>query len=57
MNVRSNQIVSEKDIEILEAVRAIKFGTVLVVIHNAEIVQIESTNKRRFDKTKDSVIS
>lgn len=41
--------VSEKEYEIIQAVNAIKFGTVLVVINNAKVVQIESTNKKRFD--------
>jgi hypothetical protein len=41
--------VTEKEFEIIQAVNAIKFGTVLVVINNAKIVQIESTNKKRFD--------
>lgn len=42
-------IITEKDREILAAVKAIKYGTVLIVIHNSEVVQIESTNKKRFE--------
>ena len=42
-----------KDREIIQAVRDIKFGTVLVVIQNSEVVQIEATNKKRFDNTQD----
>ena len=43
--------INVKDQEILHAVHSIKYGTVLVVIQNSEVVQIESTNKRRFDTT------
>ena len=43
-------VVSVKDEEILKAIKTIKFGTVLVVIQDSEVVQIEATNKRRFDK-------
>ncbi len=41
--------LTKKDLEILQAVRTIKYGTVLIVINNSEVVQIESTNKKRFD--------
>lgn len=41
--------ISEKDKEILRSVRAIKYGTVLIVVQNSRIVQIETTHKRRFD--------
>ncbi len=47
-----NIVVTEKDREILQAVRTIKYGTVLIVINNSEVVQIESTNKKRFDLLK-----
>lgn len=47
-----NIIITEKDREILQAVRTIKYGTVLIVINNSEVVQIESTNKKRFDLLK-----
>jgi len=53
MNTQNNLIITPKDHEILQAVRAIKYGTVLVVIQNSEIVQIESTNKKRFDNNQD----
>jgi hypothetical protein len=48
----NNFAVTDKDREILQAVRAIKYGTVLIVINNSEVVQIESTNKKRFDLLK-----
>ena len=49
MELKDNNI-SAKEKEILQAVKAIKYGTVLVVIQNSEVTQIESTHKRRFDK-------
>lgn len=49
-NANSKSIeITEKDLEVLQAIRSIKYGTVLIVINNSEVVQIESTNKRRFD--------
>ena len=51
--MENSNIISPKEKEILQAVKGIKFGTVLVVIQNSEVVQIESTNKRRFDNTQD----
>ena len=53
MNSQNNLIITEKDREILQAVRAIKYGSVLVIIQNSEVIQIESTNKRRFDQHKE----
>lgn len=47
---KSNINISEKEYEILQAVRSIKYGTVLVVIHNSAVVQIESTQKLRFEE-------
>ena len=53
MSSQNNLIITEKDREILQAVRSIKYGTVLVVVQNSEVVQIESTNKRRFDNNQE----
>ena len=53
MNSQNDVTLTAKDREIIQAVRAIKYGTVLVVIQNSEVVQIESTNKKRFDNTQD----
>jgi hypothetical protein len=36
---------------ILEAVRAIRFGTVQITIHDSQIVQIERTEKVRIGKS------
>jgi hypothetical protein len=35
--------------EILDAVRAIRFGSVEIVIHDSKVVQIIRTEKVRFD--------
>ena len=37
-----------QDQEILKAIRNIKFGSVEIVIHDSKIVQIEKTEKIRF---------
>jgi len=53
MSSQNDFIIDTKDREIIQAVRTIKYGTVLVVIQNSEVVQIESTNKKRFDNTQE----
>jgi len=47
MNKNSVQTIQNEK-EILQAVHSIKYGSVLVIIQNSEIVQIETTNKKRF---------
>ena len=46
------KVVELSDLEwyILDAIKNIKFGSVEVTIHNASIVQVEKSEKRRFDK-------
>ncbi len=39
---------NSQDQEILKAIRNIKFGSVEVVIHDSKVVQIEKTEKIRF---------
>jgi len=34
---------------LLEAVRSIKYGSIEIVIHDSRVVQIERTEKTRFD--------
>ena len=34
--------------EIIEAVRKMKYGEVVITIHNSKVVQIEEKNKKRF---------
>lgn len=53
INTKNQELaISEKELEILQSVRNIKYGTVLVVINNSEVMQIEATNKKRFDLLK-----
>ncbi len=44
------EILTDKEREVLDAIRSIRYGSVLIIIQNSEVVQIESTNKRRFVK-------
>lgn len=39
---------------ILEAIRGIKYGAVEVVIHDSRIVQVEKTEKTRFEPVRSS---
>ncbi|MDD5746789.1 MAG: YezD family protein [Candidatus Omnitrophica bacterium] len=41
--------------ELLNAIKQIKYGSVIITIHNAEIVQIERVEKMRFPSGRDSV--
>lgn len=43
---KSNALIEQ---HILEAIRGIKYGAVEVVIHDSRIVQVEKTEKTRFD--------
>ncbi|MBF0570036.1 MAG: DUF2292 domain-containing protein [Candidatus Omnitrophica bacterium] len=36
--------------DISEAIHGLSFGTVTIMVHNAKIVQIEVSQKRRFDQ-------
>ncbi|MFT4091618.1 MAG: YezD family protein [Asticcacaulis sp.] len=46
--------LSEAEQHILNAISEIRFGTVEVVIHDSRIVQIEKSEKFRFDTKKTS---
>ena len=35
--------------EVLRAIRALRYGSVQIVVHDARVVQIETTEKKRFD--------
>lgn len=35
--------------EIIEIIKSVNFGSVNVIIHNQKIVQIDTTEKRRYD--------
>ena len=51
MSEKVNKLLNltEQEQEILQAIRSVQYGSILVVIHSAEIVQIERTNKKRFN--------
>ncbi len=51
MSEKANKLLNltEQEQEILQAIRSVQYGSILVVIHSAEIVQIERTNKKRFN--------
>lgn len=37
--------------EIIEALNSLRYGQVQIIVHNSRIVQIEKTEKARFDDT------
>lgn len=39
--------------EIIEALNSLKYGEVVITVHNSKIVQIDKTEKKRFDREKD----
>lgn len=45
MNNKNEKIVNE----IAQAVAGLEFGSVLIKIHDAKIVQVEITERKRFD--------
>ncbi len=51
-NVSHSQI-RRKDMEVLEevkkAIESIKFGEIVITIHDGRVVQIEKREKKRFD--------
>lgn len=38
--------------EIIEALNSLKYGHVIITVHNSRIVQIDKTEKTRFDDVK-----
>lgn len=40
---------SSAEEHVLEAIRSIKFGAVEILIHDSRVVQVEKTEKLRFD--------
>lgn len=46
--------LSEVEAQILQALTEIRFGSVEVVIHDSRIVQIEKSEKFRFDTKRDA---
>lgn len=46
----SNIDLNETEEQIIRSVRDLKYGTVEIVIHDSKIVQVEKSEKIRFDK-------
>jgi hypothetical protein len=44
--------LSELDAEVLRAIRNIRYGSVEITIHDSRVVQIERTEKRRFERSQ-----
>jgi len=40
---------------ILEAIRSLKYGAVEILIHDSRVVQIEKTEKTRFENPRNAV--
>jgi hypothetical protein len=50
-NEHTKNIINDAIIkDISESIHKLKFGTVTIVVHNSKIVQIEVTEKNRFDE-------
>ena len=49
MSVKSNTINEEVMQDVINAVESIKFGQVQITIHDSKVVQIDKTEKIRFD--------
>lgn len=47
--IQSNGLNDEIVKEISAAVESLKYGTVTIKVHDAKIIQLEITEKRRFD--------
>lgn len=47
-NERNGGVQPTREQQVLEALKKIKFGSVEVIIHEGEVVQIESKEKVRF---------
>lgn len=48
----TNTISNDVEKQILEAIQGIKYGAVEVLIHDSRVVQIERSEKTRFDSKK-----
>ena len=48
----NTRILNEAEQHIFDAIQQIKFGAVEVLIHDSKVVQIERSEKLRFDSKK-----
>jgi len=44
--------LTEIEKRILEAIREVKYGTVEIIVHEGKVVQIEKSEKLRFNKNQ-----
>lgn len=50
MSLKQKNIVNDALIkEIIEALNSLKYGHIQIIVHNSRIIQIEKTEKTRFD--------
>jgi len=49
-DTKAQELTREIEREILLAIRGIRYGSVEIVIHNSEVVQIERKEKVRFER-------
>jgi hypothetical protein len=47
---RTNTGYTALEHEIIEQIRALRFGSLEIQVHNARIVQVERREKRRYDQ-------
>jgi hypothetical protein len=47
---RDSQLLTDTDRRILEAVRGLEYGSVEIVVHDSQVVQIERREKVRLEK-------
>ena len=47
-NERNGRLDANREQQVLEALKKIKFGSVEVIVHEGQVVQIESKEKVRF---------
>jgi len=53
MSLREDQksVVNDAIVkDLIEAVNSLRYGTIQITIHNARIVQVDKTEKSRFDE-------
>lgn len=47
---KSNEIINDGIVkDISDAVKGLEFGTILIKVHDSRIIQLEITQKKRFD--------
>jgi hypothetical protein len=49
-DIKTHELTREIEREILLAIQGIRYGSVEIIIHNSEVVQIERKEKVRFER-------